>query len=67
MITIPPRTLGHGDYNVHFAMSSLMNDSFQVDTPGSVCGFSLDDFTSKRGNKRDGYFSTLLPWQIIEN
>lgn len=61
-VTIPPRTLGHGEYMVHLSMASQAADNFYVDMPGIVCGFSLDDFTSKRGNKRDGYFSTLLLW-----
>jgi lipopolysaccharide transport system ATP-binding protein len=64
IVTIPPRSLGHGDYLVHFALASELADTFHVDVPGVVCGFSLDDFTSKRGNSRDGYFSMLLPWQI---
>ena len=50
-VTLPPRTLGHGDYRVHFSMASQSADNFQVDVPGIVCGFSLDDFTSKRGNR----------------
>lgn len=66
-VTLPPRSLGHGDYMVHFSMASQVADNFQVDAPGVVCGFSLDDFTSKRGNRRGGFFSTLLPWQKLEN
>lgn len=64
MVTIPPRILGHGDYMVHFSMASQATENFLVDVPGLVCGFSLDDFTSKRGNLRAGYFSTLLPWRM---
>lgn len=66
-VTIPPRTLGHGDYMIHFSMASQSADNFHVDVPGIVCGFSLDDFTSKRGNQRAGFFSTLLPWRKLEN
>lgn len=65
MVTIPPRTLGHGDYTVHFSMACPSADKFHVDVPGIVCGFSMDDFTSKRGNQRAGYFSTLLPWRNV--
>lgn len=67
MVTIPPRTLGHGDYMIHFSMASPSADNFHVDVPGIVCGFSLDDFTSQRGNQRAGFFSTLLPWRKLEN
>jgi len=66
-VTLPPRTLGHGDYRVHFSMASQSADNFHVDVPGIVCGFSLDDFTSKRGNQRAGFFSTLMPWSKLEN
>ena len=66
-VTLPPRTLGHGDYRVHFSMACPSADNFHVDVPGIVCGFSLDDFTSKRGNQRDGYLSTLMAWKKLEN
>ena len=65
--TIPPRTLGHGDYMIQFAMTSLAADNFYVDVTDNECGFSLDDFTSKRGNQRDGFFSTLLARRKLEN
>lgn len=63
-VTVPPRTLGHGDYLLHISFASHSADTFQVDVPGIVCSFSLDDYTSKRGNLRAGYFSTLLPWRM---
>ena len=66
LVTVPARTLGHGDYVVHFAFASQAADNFHVDVPGIVCGFSLDDFTSKRGNQRAGFFSTLIPWHKLE-
>ncbi|MDH5666791.1 MAG: ABC transporter ATP-binding protein [Nitrospira sp.] len=66
VVTIPPRTLGHGEYMVHIGLTSRLADNFYVDSPGTVCGFTLDDFTSQRGNRRAGFFSTLLPWQRIE-
>lgn len=67
MVTVPPRTLGHGDYRVYFSMASQVTGSIHVDVPGIVCGFSLDDVTSRRGNQRGGFFSTLLPWRKLEN
>jgi lipopolysaccharide transport system ATP-binding protein len=62
-VTIPARTLGHGEYLLHFSFASQAADNFHVDVPGNVCSFTLDDFTSKRGNQRTGYFSTLIPWE----
>ena len=64
-VVIPPRTLGHGDYMMQLSLASHMADNFYVDAPGIVCGFSLEDFTSKRGNQRAGHFSTLLQWCIL--
>jgi lipopolysaccharide transport system ATP-binding protein len=66
-VIVPPRTLGHGDYMINFSMASQSADNFHVDVAGIVCGFSLDDFTSRRGNGRAGFFSTLLPWRKLEN
>ncbi len=64
-ITIPARTLGPGDYAVYLNFTSRFSlKGFNVDTPGVVCGFHLDDNTSRRGNTRGGYFSTLLPWDV---
>ena len=64
-VTIPPRTLGPGDYEVFVNFTSpLGKNGFNVDSPGVVCGFHLDDYRSNRGNNRGGFFSTLLCWEI---
>jgi len=65
-VIIPPRTLGHGDYMLQFSLASHMADNFFVDAPGIVCGFSIDDVSSKRGNQRTGFLSTLLDWSKLE-
>lgn len=62
-ITIPPRTLGHGKYIINLSFSNKQTKSI-VDNPGYICSFRLDDFTSRRGNRREGFFSTLLKWKI---
>lgn len=64
-LRIPPRTLGHGDYVVSMAYASSQSpQGFHLDVPRETCYFRLDDFTSNRGNRRPGYFSTLLPWDV---
>ncbi len=64
-LTIPARTLGPGDYTVYFNFTSTSNiEGFNVDSPGVVCTFHLDDTSSTRGNRRGGYFSTLMPWLV---
>lgn len=66
LVTIPPRTLGHGDYAVTFSLACPLADQYNVDTPGTIGAFSLNDVTSKRGNQRAGFLSTLLDWREIE-
>ena len=63
-ITIPPRSLAHGEYvlSLGFASSQATN-GVHVDMPMEVASFRLQDLTSLRGDLRLGYFSTLLPWQ----
>lgn len=64
-VTIPARTLGPGDYYVSINFTSRFSDKgFDVESPGEICTFSLDDLTSSRGNQRGGYFSTLLKWNV---
>ena len=64
-VTIPPRTLAHGDYRLYFGTASKFSSrGFTVDECGTVCKFRLDDLTSFKGNKRLGHFSTLLNWDV---
>ena len=61
-IVIPARTLAPGDYTVQLSFTSRTASEFYLHDPGIVGGFSLDDFTSARGNNRLGFFSTQLQW-----
>ncbi|MFA4826208.1 MAG: ABC transporter ATP-binding protein [Methanoregula sp.] len=64
-IQVPKRSLGPGTYDVFINFTSKFHEkSFQVESPGIVCSFDLQDHKSKRGNKRRGHFSTLLPWHV---
>ncbi|WP_376797500.1 ABC transporter ATP-binding protein, partial [Thermogemmatispora sp.] len=66
-ITIPQRTLGPGDYGVYLNFASPVGiKGFDIESPGIVLAFRLSDWTSKRGNSRLGFFSTLLPWVVEE-
>jgi lipopolysaccharide transport system ATP-binding protein len=62
-IDIPPRTLAHGEYviNLKFTEPGMRTPLAEVD---QGCSFSLDDFRTKRGNKRPGYFSLALNWKV---
>jgi len=63
-LAIPPRTLGHGRYHISFSTASPMVSGGTVDAPGPAGLFSLDDYTTPRGNRRGGFFSTILDWQV---
>ncbi len=63
-VTIPPRTLGPGNYHIYLNFASSYNiQSFNVDSPGIVYSFFVFDETSQRGNTRGGFFSTKLKWK----
>jgi lipopolysaccharide transport system ATP-binding protein len=62
---IPPRTLGHGNYDVIVSLASS-SGGFNVDSPGVVGSFSLHDSNSSRGDARPGFFSTLLDWRAAD-
>jgi lipopolysaccharide transport system ATP-binding protein len=68
IVTIPPRSLSHGEYTIYLNFESPQGrkdpNKFSVDKPGYVCSFRLDDNTTQRGNRRRGYLSTLLKWDI---
>ncbi len=62
-IEIPARSLAAGDYVIYLSFTSRQASSgFYVDRPGETVAFTLSDMNSLRGNQREGYFSTLLPW-----
>jgi len=63
-VTLPARTLAPGDYDVYFNFNSHTFKEFNVDSPGVVGSFHLDDFATPRGNQRGGSFSTRLPWEV---
>lgn len=63
-ITIPPRTLGHGEYSIYLNFSSSSLSGQSVDSPQTVARFRLDDSKSRRGNRRRGYLSTLPQWTL---
>jgi len=63
-LTVPARTLGPGDYLIYLNFTSRSAHKFNVDSPGVVGGFRLDDFTTLRGNKRPGFLSVLPSWNV---
>lgn len=65
IIQIPSRTLGPGDYQVYLKFTSPSHFAgWNVDSPGIVDQFRLNDDGTQRGNRRRGYFSTRLGWKL---
>ena len=61
---IPPRVLWPGDYTVYLNFTSRMAGQFNVDSPGIVCAFTVEDLMSKSGTNRLGLLSIPLPWGV---
>jgi lipopolysaccharide transport system ATP-binding protein len=65
-IRVPPRTLGHGDYRVYLSFTSRSAQrGFEVDVPGTILAFRLDDHASRRGNARRGFLSAIPLWEMV--
>lgn len=66
-IKIPSRTLGHGEYTLFVSFASLQgSNGFYVHEPDKeLCNFTIEDTVTNRGNRRQGFFSTILKWDIM--
>lgn len=64
-IRIPARVLGVGTYQIYLTFASGFDHAGpEVDSPGIVGEFSLDDSRTRRGNHRNGYLSVILNWEM---
>ena len=65
-LTMPKRTIAPGDYLVTINFQSDQNISgFMMDRNEEILKFEVHDYQTERGDKRTGYFSTLLDWQFL--
>jgi lipopolysaccharide transport system ATP-binding protein len=65
-IRIPERILGAGTYQIYLSFASGFDAAGpNIDVPGVVGEFNLTDTSTRRGNRRNGYLSLKLPWQMI--
>jgi len=62
-IKIPRRSLASGQYLFYLNVGSPRASSFNIDSLGYFMSFNLVDTFTRRGNQRNGYFSTLLEWK----
>lgn len=64
VIELPARVLGAGSYQLYMSFASGSDWTNQeVDTPGIVGQFQLEDTSTLRGNRRRGYLSMILNWR----
>lgn len=64
----PQRMLSHGRYKMNFALMSRFNSKGDVvDRVADCIKFELNDYSTQLGNMREGFFSTLLNWEILDN
>ncbi|MER2998302.1 ABC transporter ATP-binding protein [Pontibacter populi] len=65
-IIIPRRTLSIGEYVVYINFTSSYNfGGFNVDSPGEILKFYVNDTATKRGNTRRSQLSTILKWESV--
>lgn len=55
--------LGIGDYSFYINFSSNYANTFHVDSPKTILGFSVMDNSTQRGNTRRAKTSFLLKWE----
>ncbi len=66
-LTIPKRSIAPGEYLITVNFQSDHNISgFTMDRNEEFLKFDIHDYNTERGDKRTGYFSTLLDWQLID-
>lgn len=64
----PKRLLGHGVYTINSNVASRFNvKDWNIDVNRSYLKFELNDYSTDRGNKRVGFFSTLIDWEIVNS
>lgn len=64
-IRIPERILSPATYQIYLHFYSEF-DAYgrNIDVPGVVGEFTLDDTSTRRGNRRTGFLSLRLPWRL---
>jgi len=65
-VAIPPRTLAAGEYLIEFGVTRGQKATVLIEPMRVVAKFELDDLATMKGNRRRGYFSTVLDWSLVE-
>jgi len=65
-IHIPKRLLSPGAYVVQFAIANTYGNWSIIDIVQRCTCFTLSDYTTQWANRRAGFFSTLIDWEIVQ-
>jgi lipopolysaccharide transport system ATP-binding protein len=68
-ITIPARHLAHGEYTLYVSFSKMHAQDVKhlVHEPSNeLIAFRVDDHTTRRGNNRQGFFSSIIDWKVMK-
>ena len=61
----PKRLIGHGTYFARATLLSNYNISGRViEKMDRIIKFDISDYRTQRGNYRNGYFSTIIDWNL---
>lgn len=64
-IGLPARTFAPGDYSLYVSFASPLAESDAlIHSPRDIGTFTLDDFTTRRANRRRGYLTVPLSWDV---
>ena len=63
-IDIPSRSLGHGRYYIRMRLSVPNSVDYVLADHSTELNINLADDSTIRGDKRDGFFSTLCSWKV---
>ena len=64
-IAVPPRVLGSGTYRIYLSFAAPLDAAGpDIDAPGLVGEFVVNDGRTLRGNGRNGYLSTIFGWTL---
>ena len=65
-LCIPKRHLAPCEYTIDLNLNSRFVTPFTFDRAKCCLKFELNDFSTSRANSRQGFFSTLIDWEIVK-
>lgn len=65
-LRIPKRILAHGGYKVSANLGSRFISGYVIELVRDCMRFDVEDYSTSLGNRRKGYYSTILDWEIMK-